>query len=812
MADERLNKEREYQETLKQTSSIFSGLQKMISDVEETQEGLGEVGKEYLRTLRSVVSEVNTIEDVTDAVSTIDGMRLNIGKQLFGANKKIADLLRDTSNMTASTLQADKQRLIVYNKIGETANNITNSFNRGYQALVDQARQIPIIGAGLGWLGDASAEFVGSLTSRGMRDAVDEISKGFTDGGIRGGMASITSSAGKMGTAIKGALSSGLVLVGLFVIALGVAFKRFSALEEATKSFREETGLLISQTSQLREQVRGVSVDYAEIGATAEMASSAAATFTKEFDNIRQASNETLESMIVLNRNFGVSFGTAAKTAEVFERMAGLTETQSQFLVASTVEMARQAKVAPEQVLADIAENSGVAYRFFGGSVTELQKAAVQAAKLGTSLGDAAKVAENLINFESSITSELTASAMLGTDLNLSRARYLALTKDAIGSQQAVIDQVQRIGNLRELNTFQQDALVEATGMEFEELVKLTDIRQKFGVLDEERLTAAKQYADTQGDIRDLSREELEVLTQRLKEQNEFRSQTEVLSDMMGSMGVALMDAFTPLADFLMPILIDTAKILKGVLLPLFKGIGDIFSILEPPLTFIYNTLVNMFTPIFKIGKAFLEGFLEPLSVIKDVVMDLFSELSSNTNEMEDSDWLEPTLKAARALGEVLGWVALIVGSIISGFGTVAAAIGTVLALGTTLYSLFSDWKSNILEPILDIFSMFSVMMYKIPLVGGFETEVEDAVINPRGDVVSTDPEDWLIATKTPETLIEPASSTAVDMTPILNKLDEVKQAYLSNKDVYMDKEKVSSTVKVQNERSNVNLYGLGVG
>jgi hypothetical protein len=56
----------------------------------------------------------------------------------------------------------------------------------------------------------------------------------------------------------------------------------------------------------------------------------------------------------------------------------------------------------------------------------ELAKSAVQAAKLGVSMSTLGKVTDGLLDFESSITKELELSAILGRNINLTRARGLA--------------------------------------------------------------------------------------------------------------------------------------------------------------------------------------------------------------------------------------------------------------------------------------------------------------------------------------------------------------------------------------------------
>ena len=62
-----------------------------------------------------------------------------------------------------------------------------------------------------------------------------------------------------------------------------------------------------------------------------------------------------------------------------------------------------------------------------------LVQAAVQARALGLSLQDTAKISEGLLNFQDSITKEVEASVLIGRQLNLQKARELALNNDIEG-------------------------------------------------------------------------------------------------------------------------------------------------------------------------------------------------------------------------------------------------------------------------------------------------------------------------------------------------------------------------------------------
>ena len=87
-------------------------------------------------------------------------------------------------------------------------------------------------------------------------------------------------------------------------------------------------------------------------------------------------------------------------------------------------------------------------------------------------------------------------------------------------------------------------------------------------------------------------------------------------------------------------------------------------------------------------------------------------------------------------------------------------------------------------------------------------TSVNDAVISPSGEIISTSPDDFLIATKTPETL--GGGGPNVNMSGVINELISLKEAFLTNKDVYMDTDKVTAAVTMRQESSSRNQFGMG--
>jgi hypothetical protein len=117
----------------------------------------------------------------------------------------------------------------------------------------------------------------------------------------------------------------------------------------------------------------------------------------------------------------------------------------------------------------DVANASEEARMFSGKNADEMVRAAAQARQMGTTLDNMAKTAKGLLDFESSIQSELKASALIGKNINFNEARRLACQGDIIGANKLILDQAKKI-KFNQLNPIAQDAYAKAAGKTVKEL------------------------------------------------------------------------------------------------------------------------------------------------------------------------------------------------------------------------------------------------------------------------------------------------------------------------------------------------------
>jgi len=128
--------------------------------------------------------------------------------------------------------------------------------------------------------------------------------------------------------------------------------------------------------------------------------------------------------------------------------------------------------VNEKQVLKEVSKASAALKLSLGGSTKAIAESVVQAKKFGLTLEQTEKMSQSLLNFEDSIESELSAELLTGKDLNLERARGLALNGKTAEAAAEIASQVGSSAEFGKMNVIQQEAIAKAIGMERNELAQ----------------------------------------------------------------------------------------------------------------------------------------------------------------------------------------------------------------------------------------------------------------------------------------------------------------------------------------------------
>ena len=262
-------------------------------------------------------------------------------------------------------------------------------------------------------------------------------------------------------------------VMGIFLITLGAAIKMWGELEKVATDFRKETGFVVQSYSEIGKRVTAVGFGLRNIGVSTEDIWNAAKGIAMAFGTTAALTDENLEFVATTSKALGMSEDAAAGLLFSLEGITGASGQTAKNLIESTTQLADQKGVAPKAVLKDIAENAESSAAYFKAGGTNLRDAAVFAKRLGLNLGTVTKIADSMLDFESSINAQMEAEVLLGRSINLDKVRMLALTSDLEDMSREILNVVGSQAEYDEMGVIQKRALAKALGVGVDELGKM---------------------------------------------------------------------------------------------------------------------------------------------------------------------------------------------------------------------------------------------------------------------------------------------------------------------------------------------------
>lgn len=193
----------------------------------------------------------------------------------------------------------------------------------------------------------------------------------------------------------------------------------------------------------------------------------------------RNAQNVFSKDVLAGAAELKVTMGLAADEAGGIAIMAQTSGrsvdniTKSVVGTTSAFNKANRSAVSQGVVLKEVAKASDSIKLSLANNPESLAKAAAAATRLGMSLQDVDNIASSLLNFQDSISNELEAELLIGRDLNLEKARELALSNDLKGLGDELFKNASDITEFGKMNRIQQEAEAKALGMTRDQLAKI---------------------------------------------------------------------------------------------------------------------------------------------------------------------------------------------------------------------------------------------------------------------------------------------------------------------------------------------------
>jgi hypothetical protein len=269
---------------------------------------------------------------------------------------------------------------------------------------------------------------------------------------------------------IKGQLETFFSLGSIFKIILDGAL-RFSKI---STEIGKNLGYGADNANRVASNMIDVAQSANNVNVTFQNLADAANELSTATGYVAEYSADALETQIMLTKQFGLQAEEAAGIYKLSLLTGKASKTVNQEMVGAFAATRNnlRAGVPFKATMAEAAKVSGILASNLQNNPKRIVEAVTQAKALGTSLEQAARQGEALLNFESSLENELKAELLTGKQLNLERARAAALTGDQVALTEELVKNIGTIEEFDRMNVLQKKAIAESVGLTADELAK----------------------------------------------------------------------------------------------------------------------------------------------------------------------------------------------------------------------------------------------------------------------------------------------------------------------------------------------------
>ena len=261
--------------------------------------------------------------------------------------------------------------------------------------------------------------------------------------------------------------------MGAILIAITAIAAIFKFLVGGARDLGKELNVSAQQADDMRFNLMKAEASMKLMGFdSADLKETIKAT-NAEFGDLSMMSVSASQDISMLAQNLGTSGENIVKINKSLIDLTGMSMEAATNFSEMAAGLAAAANVSTARVIEDIAQNASKFAEFSMSGADGLAEAAVEAAKVGTSLSAVLGVADKLLDFESQITAQFEAQVLTGKNINLETARRKALEGDMLGLTQEIQKSVGSLGEIQSMNVIERRAIAEAIGLSADDLLKV---------------------------------------------------------------------------------------------------------------------------------------------------------------------------------------------------------------------------------------------------------------------------------------------------------------------------------------------------
>jgi len=302
----------------------------------------------------------------------------------------------------------------------------------------------------------------------------------------------------------------------------------------------KETGISSKSSYALQRDFANVAINTEKAFINSVGLNESFTSLVKQTGLLSTFSGDTLTTLTTLTKQLGLGVKEASQLSLLARTQGEDTEgvLENTVETVNAINRQRNSAISAKAVLNDIATASASIVVSLGMSPQLLAEAATEARALGLNLEDVDKIAGSLLDFESSIENELKFQMLTGKEINLDKARQLALDNDLAGLSEEIANNSGITEAFATGNRIQQEAAASALGMSRNELGQMV-MQQQYLNLSQDDFIA--KYG--------------EQSYQQMQSQSaaeKFQSAMEKIQSIIGDMAISfapILDTLASLAD-----------------------------------------------------------------------------------------------------------------------------------------------------------------------------------------------------------------------------------------------------------------------
>ena len=465
LAQQKINS-KEYEDALKRVNV----LEQKKANLLKTQKGISDSEREAQAKTKTIQSQIQSAIDArikkAKELKTLESSSSNLAKEAQENQAKLLAFIKTRVNKSGELTATSQEQLSVIESINMGQNDIS-----GLQKQLDlsEAREETLFGANAKLREDEKL-LQGVIKGEIERTRAQQLQKGLMEQADKatGGLASKAKGFKESITA-----NPKLAALGVAGVLVGVLVKAATQFSKKIDEVGQTFGFITNQNKEFRNDLIDAGNEAMMVGKNLGDVLAVTSQLSSEFGVALTEADDLARTVLDTAVATGLSNDEATKLFGTFMQIGNLTAKQAEDLIEGTAQLAAQEGVAPTAVLQDLAGSAEEIAAFTKDSGENIAEAAIQARKLGLSLQTTAKIADNLLDFENSITNEIQASVMIGKQLNFQKARQLALDNDIAGAVKEVVSQLGSEEEFNNLNRLQRKALADSIGVSVAEMAKL---------------------------------------------------------------------------------------------------------------------------------------------------------------------------------------------------------------------------------------------------------------------------------------------------------------------------------------------------